>query len=46
MNACKGKCMSLLMHESTFDDDERGLMEAKKRRHSTVLEALQFENMA
>ena len=45
INACKGKYVSLLTHESTFDDDERGLMEAKKRRHSTALEALQFANV-
>ena len=32
--------ISLLIHEATFDDDEHGLAEATKKRHSTVLEAL------
>jgi ribonuclease Z len=32
--------ISLLIHEATFDDDEHGLAEAIKKRHSTVLEAL------
>lgn len=32
--------ISLLLHEATFDDDERGKKEALQKRHSTVLEAL------
>lgn len=32
--------VSLLLHESTFSDDERGVKEAREKRHSTVLEAL------
>mmetsp|Transcript_2378 Transcript_2378/g.3639 ORF Transcript_2378/g.3639 Transcript_2378/m.3639 type:complete len:664 (-) Transcript_2378:74-2065(-) len=32
--------ISLLLHEATFDDDERGKKEALKKKHSTVLEAL------
>jgi len=33
--------ISLLIHEATFDDDERGRKEAAKKRHSTVSEAIQ-----
>eukprot|EP00546_Thalassionema_frauenfeldii_P017281 CAMPEP_0178899568 /NCGR_PEP_ID=MMETSP0786-20121207/2979_1 /TAXON_ID=186022 /ORGANISM="Thalassionema frauenfeldii, Strain CCMP 1798" /LENGTH=515 /DNA_ID=CAMNT_0020570453 /DNA_START=78 /DNA_END=1622 /DNA_ORIENTATION=- len=32
--------ISLLLHEATFDDDERGKKEALKKKHSTVLEAI------
>ena len=32
--------LTLLLHEATFDDDDRGQDDAKKKRHSTVLEAL------
>ena len=32
--------VSLLIHESTFDDDSRGKEEAVKKRHSTVEEAI------
>jgi len=37
---CDGHDISLLLHEATFDDDERGKKEAIQRRHSTVSEAL------
>lgn len=32
--------ISLLLHEATFDDDERGSIEAIKKKHSTVKEAM------
>jgi ribonuclease BN (tRNA processing enzyme) len=32
--------ISLLVHEATFDDDERGRKEALSKKHSTVTEAL------
>uniref|UniRef100_A0A7S3QJP6 ribonuclease Z n=1 Tax=Chaetoceros debilis TaxID=122233 RepID=A0A7S3QJP6_9STRA len=32
--------VSLLLHEATFEHDERGQVEATKKRHSTTLEAL------
>ena len=32
--------ISLLLHEATFDDDDRGKQEAIKKRHSTVNEAM------
>ena len=32
--------LMLLLHEATFDDDDRGQDDAKKKRHSTVMEAL------
>lgn len=32
--------ISLLIHEATFDDDEKGQQEAVQKRHSTVSEAL------
>jgi hypothetical protein len=35
-----GSNISLLLHEATFDDDERGKKEALQKKHSTVLEAL------
>jgi len=42
----RGERISLLIHESTFDDDTKGRMEALKKRHSTVSEALRiFRNM-
>jgi ribonuclease BN (tRNA processing enzyme) len=38
---CAGDAgISLLLHEATFDDDDRGKKEALQKRHSTVLEAL------
>jgi len=41
----KQRCsMSLLLHEATFDDDEKGKNEAIKKRHSTVQEAVQVAN--
>jgi ribonuclease BN (tRNA processing enzyme) len=33
--------ISLLLHEATFDDDEKGLSEAISKKHSTVQEAIQ-----
>lgn len=36
-NKCK---ISLLIHEATFDDDEKGQQEAVQKRHSTVSDAL------
>ena len=36
--------ISLLLHESTFDDDTKGRMEALKKRHTTVEEALMIAN--
>jgi len=35
-----GQRISLLLHESTFDDDEKGKFEATRKSHSTVSEAL------
>lgn len=35
----EGKTVSLLIHESTFDDDERGRLEALAKSHSTIMEA-------
>jgi ribonuclease Z len=32
--------VSLLLHEGTFEDDIRGKKEAQKKKHSTVLEAM------
>jgi ribonuclease Z len=32
--------VSLLLHEATFDDDERGRTESLHKKHSTVAEAL------
>lgn len=37
--ACKQN-VSLLLHEATFDDDEKGKEEAIRKRHSTVKEAM------
>ena len=37
--AC-GRNVSLLLHEATFDDDEKGKGEAIRKRHSTVEEAM------
>jgi len=34
--------ISLLLHEATFDDDERGKKEAISKRHSTVQEAVRI----
>ena len=31
---------SLLLHEATFDDDSKGKLEAIKKKHSTVKEAM------
>ena len=36
---CCGDNISFLLHEATFDNDERGKVEAKKKRHSTIEEA-------
>jgi ribonuclease BN (tRNA processing enzyme) len=35
-----GSNISLLLHEATFADDERGKNEALQKKHSTVMEAL------
>lgn len=35
-----GAGVSLLLHEGTFEDDPRGKKEAQKKKHSTVLEAM------
>ncbi len=32
--------VSLLLHEATFDDDDKGKTEASKKKHSTVMEAM------
>ena len=32
--------ISFLLHEATFDDDEKGVNEATKKKHSTVKEAI------
>jgi len=37
-----GDSISLLLHEATFDDDEKGKREAICKRHCTVREALQI----
>ncbi|GFH55818.1 hypothetical protein CTEN210_12294 [Chaetoceros tenuissimus] len=34
-----GDKVSFLLHEATFDNDERGKVEAKKKRHTTIEEA-------
>jgi ribonuclease BN (tRNA processing enzyme) len=34
-----GEKVSFLLHEATFDNDERGKLEAKKKRHATIEEA-------
>ena len=36
--------VSLLLHEATFDDDEKGKGEAIRKRHSTVEEAMGIAN--
>ncbi len=40
--AGKRQSISLLIHEATFDDDERGKKEAIRKRHSTVQEAIRI----
>ena len=39
-----GRNVSLLLHEATFDDDEKGKGEAIRKRHSTVEEAMGIAN--
>ena len=36
-----GGCIDLLIHETTFDDDDQGKQNAIAKRHSTVLEAIE-----
>lgn len=38
------RIISLLIHEATFDDDDKGQQEAIQKRHSTVKEALDISN--
>ncbi len=38
------RMISLLLHEATFDDDDRGRSEAIKKRHSTVKEAIEISD--